>query len=211
MDDKTKKNSERDEGIEIPSAPSPLEEIKKSVETKVEKELPPPPSPIRISEEELPPAPGHEETEEAPKEIKLPEDIKKSEAEKPEKEEPKKGFPEPEEEHFPDTSVSPPLFIKVDKYTELVKDIQKLKSLSLALRDSLDALSDIEKQLVSGISLAHKTLDEFNQLLSNLDSKLLRIHSLEETPIDTKEIDKYIKNVYDQIEKIKQELKMIKK
>ncbi len=210
MNDKTKKISERDEGIEIPSTPSPLEEIKKSVEIKGERELPPPPSPVRISEEELPYAPGHEKAEEKPKETKSVEDKKQPEVkpeikiEKPEKE-------GPGEEHYPDTSISPPLFIKVDKYTELVKDIQKLKSISLALRDALDALSDVEKELVSGISLAHKTLDDFNQLLSNLDSKLLRVHTLEETPIDTKEVDEYIKNVYNQIEKIKQELKMIKK
>ena len=110
----------------------------------------------------------------------------------------------------PDISISPPLFIKVDKYTEIVKNLQKLKSFSLSLRDALDALSEIERELVSGISLAHKALDEFNQVIAGLDAKFMRAHSIEETPINTSEMDKYIEGVYKQMERIKKELQTLK-
>jgi hypothetical protein len=111
--------------------------------------------------------------------------------------------------HAPDVSISPPLFIKLDKYSDIVKNLQKLKSFSLAMRDALDAVSDIEKELTSGISLAHKALDEFNHAIANLDSKVLRAHGAEGAA-DTKEIDDYIKNVYGQMERIKKELGSIK-
>ena len=123
--------------------------------------------------------------------------------------------PEPHREHHPafmnapDVSISPPLFIKLDKYGDIVKNLHKLKSFSLAMRDALDAVSDIEKELTTGISLAHKALDEFNHSIANLDSKVLRVHGTDNA-VDTKEIDDYIKNVYGQMERIKKELGSIK-
>jgi len=50
----------------------------------------------------------------------------------------------------------PPLFIKLEKYQDVINTIHKLKTFSLSLRDALDALADVEKELQTGMSLAHK-------------------------------------------------------
>ncbi len=106
--------------------------------------------------------------------------------------------------------VSPPLFIKIDKYRDVLKNVQELKSFSVGLRDAMDALAEVEHELKVGMDIANKALDRFNTLLSMLDSKLMRIDGMEETEVQTpKEIDDYVKGLYDQIERIKHELRTI--
>lgn len=107
---------------------------------------------------------------------------------------------------------SPPVFIKVDKYTDIVKHLQKLKGYSLSLRDALDALSDIEKEINTGISIAHRALDDFNTIISTLDSKITKADTTSDIDIDSSEdVDEYVKGIYDQMEKIKAELRSVEK
>jgi hypothetical protein len=106
----------------------------------------------------------------------------------------------------------PPLFIRIDKYKELIQNLQRLKSYALSLRDALDALNDIEKELRTGIDLTQKALDDFNSIISVMDSKLIRLAGGEEGEIEgetPEHMDEYIKGVYDQISKIKDELRTI--
>jgi hypothetical protein len=105
---------------------------------------------------------------------------------------------------------SPPVFIKIDKYSDVVRNLQRLKTYALSLRDALDALSDIEKEITTGISLAHKALDDFNSTIAVLDSKLLRASAIEDMDVDKPEdVDRYIKGIYEQMEKIKAELNLM--
>lgn len=107
-----------------------------------------------------------------------------------------------------DSAGSPPVFIKVDKYADIVKNLHKLKSYSLSLRDALDALSDIEKEITTGISIAHRALDDFNTIISVLDSKIVRADSTSRIDVDSPEdVDNYVKNIYEQMEKIKADLR----
>ena len=104
---------------------------------------------------------------------------------------------------------TPPVFIKVDKYEEIVKALQNLKSKALTLRDALDALDDMEKELRTAIALSHKALDYFNEAISILDARLLKIEGIEPEEAKENDMDSYIKGIHDQIEKIKSELKTI--
>ena len=107
---------------------------------------------------------------------------------------------------------APPLFIRVDKYKEIIVNLQRLKSYALSLRDALDALDDIEKELKTGIELTQKALDDFNAIISLLDAKLIRLSGGEEGEegVEAPEhMDNYIKNVYEQIQKIRDDLKTI--
>jgi hypothetical protein len=178
-----------------------------------------PPAPVPLSKKDgafSAPA-GESEASAAPQERTVPQEMMDAPNPDVAFPEPQKPMPEsrppevhpPAVVHAPDVSISPPLFVKLDKYSDIVKNLNKLKSFSLAMRDALDAVSDIEKELTSGISLAHKALDEFNNAIANLDSKVLRVHGAD-TAADTKEIDDYIKNVYGQMERIKKELGSIK-
>ena len=114
-------------------------------------------------------------------------------------------------EEAADIHGSPPVFIKIDKYADIVRNLQRLKSAAMSLRDALDALADIEKELTTGIAISHKALDEFNSTIAMLDSRFVRAASMKEIESsESEEIDGYIKGIYEQMDKIKDELQDIK-
>lgn len=105
---------------------------------------------------------------------------------------------------------SPPLFIKIDKYRELVKHIKDLRSNALNLRDALDAITDIEKELRNGIAITQSSLDRFNSIITSLDSRLLKVGAEEDIIEVPRDMDNYVKDLYDHVERIKHDLKTIK-
>lgn len=121
---------------------------------------------------------------------------------------------------------SPPLFIKVDKYREVLRNIRNLRSYILNLRDALDVLEDIQKELTNGVHVAQRTLDELNIIISSLDSFFLKPHIVEHHEREEemeeegyrphhpearspKEVEGYVRNVYGELEKLRSQLKSI--
>jgi len=187
----------------LPAPPFPAEHMPRTMmmskQSKQAHNPPDPPKPLpKVSNEnasEPAPKPAHTEPEKPIKPI-------------PAVEPPKSA--EPIAEKFPVPPTAPPLFVKVDKYQEIISSIQKLKSYSLGLRDALDALSDIEKELQNGMSVINRALDSFNSIIAMLDSKLLRIQGVERTTAEIpKEMDEYVRDVHDQMEKIRHDIKSI--
>jgi hypothetical protein len=153
-------------------------------------------------------------------------EIKELQPEKPKEEE--KGFeppiklPEirkvPPKPVRPPAPESPPIFIKVDKYRNIIRNIRDLKSYLLNLRDALDVLEDMQKEVANGIEVAHKTLDELNMIISNLDSFFMRPqgieHHMEEEMsepgrMSPGEAENYMKGVSTQLEKLRAQLRAI--
>ncbi|MFH1445207.1 MAG: hypothetical protein ABIF08_01865 [Nanoarchaeota archaeon] len=106
--------------------------------------------------------------------------------------------PIPDEE----SSVAPPLFIKIEKYNDIVNHIKRLKSLSLGLRDALDALGEIEKEIANGVVVANRALDGLNEIVRELDIRFAKVREMEDkrTP---KHIDDYVQRSYERVEKLK--------
>jgi hypothetical protein len=107
--------------------------------------------------------------------------------------------------------ISPPLFIKVEKYKDIVSQIQSLRSQSLTLRDALDALFEMEKEIKNGLDMAQKTLDNFNTTLLALDGMLIRSQGLDSTGPnqEARELEEYVKSVYKQVERLRSDMKTI--
>ncbi len=104
----------------------------------------------------------------------------------------------------------PPIFVKLDKYKELITEIQKLKSYALGLRDALDALAEMEAELKAGISVAQRALDSFNTAINMIDSRFLKSQGIEPESLEIPaEMDNYIQNVHRQIEKIRHEIRSL--
>jgi hypothetical protein len=109
----------------------------------------------------------------------------------------------------------PPLFIKIDKYREVISNIEKMKSFALSLRDTLDVLTDIEKEIQHGLRLAHNALDKFNTLINHMDKKMTHVQTIEkdipkpEKEIEEEELDDFVKDLYNQMERIRGELNVI--
>jgi hypothetical protein len=195
--------AEEKKKITMPSPPFPAGDMPGSMDLApkearaAEKPVPQPPVPEHMAE--APPAPiAHAP---APEHDILPTPKKYEESEAAPQ------GPETVQENIT-PAASPPLFVKIDKYHNIVKNIQKLKSYSLGMRDAIDALAEIEKELQNGLGVVNRALDNFNQVIGLLDAKLLRLQGIENPDVGVpKEMDDYIKNVYDQIDKIKQGIK----
>lgn len=115
---------------------------------------------------------------------------------------------------------SPPIFIKVEKYREIIKGIRDLRSYILNLRDTLDVLVDMQRELANGIEIAQKTLDELSTILSTLDSFFMKPQGVESKLADyeeredleerdSDEIQGSMSDVYGHLEKLRAQLKAI--
>jgi len=118
----------------------------------------------------------------------------------------------------PQNAQSPPLFIKVDKYRDIIKSIRDLRSYILNLRDALDVLRDMQKEVANGIEIAGKTLDELNEITSNLDSFFMKPQTIGGKAEDfgrpgigeeEEEARDSMKDVYGQLEKLRAQLRAI--
>ena len=110
--------------------------------------------------------------------------------------------------------ISPPLFIKMERYNELLESVQKLRSYALGLRDALDALAEVSKEFKAGMDIANKSLDKINILMSSIDMKLMGTSRAgpggQVTPVKPPvEVEMHVKGIYEQIERLKSELKAI--
>ncbi len=108
---------------------------------------------------------------------------------------------------------SPPVFVKVDRFRELLDDVAKMRSYSLGLRDALDAMSELEKEFKTAMTITNKVLDKLNIIISSIDMKLLKKPG-EPQPEEPaarapEEIEAYIKGIYEQIERLKGELQSL--
>jgi len=116
-------------------------------------------------------------------------------------------------------STSPPLFIKVDKYRDIIRNIRELRSYILNLRDALDVLKDMQREIANGIEIAQKTLDELSSITSSLDSFFMkpqtagRPEGYEEEEFEEEEgrgeVQEHMKDVYGQLEKLRAQLRAI--
>ena len=134
----------------------------------------------------------------------------------------KKPLPPPPQPHRqlrpPGSPGSPPLFIKVNKYRDIVKNIRDLKSHILNLRDALDVLSDMQKEVANGIEIAHKNIDELNAVIANLDTYIMKPQGLDHHMDEERlgptggpgEVEGQMKDVYGQVEKLRAQLRAIR-
>ncbi len=185
-------------------------------------DLPPPPLPRGMSRPGPPPVPGRNSRPPmrtpfmAPPRNNPPRPVPRAPPE-PEREMERRTIPVP---HGGD---SPPLFIKIEKYREVVRHLVEVKTYMLNLRDALDVIADVNKEIENGIDIARKTLDELNVTVTNLDSFIVRPESIEdltesfegeggerdESYAKSRELEGYVKDVYGQLEKLKGQLRNI--
>jgi hypothetical protein len=114
---------------------------------------------------------------------------------------------------------APPLFIKVERYKEVMQRVEQLRTFALSMRDALDALVDMHKEIQTGLGICHKALDNLNANISILHSTLSRTDTKKAPAPKTlpkeirvespREIEAYVKGMYQQMERIKDELKSI--
>jgi len=106
--------------------------------------------------------------------------------------------------------VSVPLFIKLDKYKNIVSALMQLKTYTIALKNSLVALEHIEKAREETISVLSKNLEKMNEKISELEKDLVKPIGFPYAPPETFEelstLQTSLTSLKSQIEQLKEEI-----
>jgi histone H3/H4 len=164
-------------------------------------------------------------------EIKLPtiEEIKKEIISKPQVSEEVKQVPLqleekggekvnlPEEKPEPEEKIKTeeirkfvPVFVKLEKYEEILNTIAGVKGILNLLKDSFSIFEENERIRREAVEAIKENVEEIEKKISSLDSILLRPVEYEEKEFRAEEVKDTLSVLRSQIEKLKQELQSLK-
>ncbi|MBI4173294.1 MAG: hypothetical protein HY519_01095 [Candidatus Aenigmarchaeota archaeon] len=104
---------------------------------------------------------------------------------------------------------SPPLFVRVEKYNDILRSISDLKSYSAEIRQSLDILAETEQKLSKGLAASYRNLDALNTIISLLTTRLVSHQRPDAKALAGSDIGHYFKDIHKEMEKLKTELKTV--
>ncbi|MEM5815000.1 MAG: hypothetical protein QXD89_00730 [Candidatus Aenigmatarchaeota archaeon] len=106
--------------------------------------------------------------------------------------------------------VSAPLFIKLDKYKNLVSSLMQLKTYLITLKNTIVAIEQLEKVRMESISTLSKTIEKMNEKISELEKYLVKPIGFTFGPTETMEelfaVQSTLSSLKTQIENLKSEL-----
>ncbi|MBI2676003.1 MAG: hypothetical protein HYX24_06080 [Candidatus Aenigmarchaeota archaeon] len=108
---------------------------------------------------------------------------------------------------------SPPLFIKLDRYSEVVRNVQELQAYAMEVRRTVDMLAETEQRLNKVIGGAYKAMEGLDERLSLLTKRLAgEQQDMQNMPRAQKEseVTVYIKDVHGELDKIMDDLQKIR-
>jgi chromosome segregation ATPase len=103
-----------------------------------------------------------------------------------------------------------PLFVKIDRYRQILNAIGYLKTTMVMIKNSLLTLNELDKARAETVKVLEEALEKTEKKISELDSELVRpagYHELEEPEYqDMETIEATIADLKGQIEMLKSEL-----
>lgn len=107
-----------------------------------------------------------------------------------------------------------PLFIKLERYEEVLSMTQELKSILVLLKDSLSVLDENEKIRSEAVKMIRENIENFEEKVASLDSILLKPSEKREISEvksqRTEEVKDSLSALKSQIDKLKEELESLK-
>ncbi len=104
-----------------------------------------------------------------------------------------------------------PLFVKIDRYRNILSALGYLKTTIVMVRNSFATLNELEKARSETMKLIHHALEKVDKKLSTLDSELIRPSGYHEPPSATSYeevagVESSIADLKGQIDQLKAEL-----
>jgi len=75
---------------------------------------------------------------------------------------------------YPDAPSAAPLFVKVDKYREILKDVQEVRLSISGMKQIMDLMNDVDSIKLEGIKMLRATIHRLDKTMTEIDSDLLR-------------------------------------
>ncbi len=112
---------------------------------------------------------------------------------------------------LPDRPRFAPLFVKIDRYQEVLKTIEDLKSMLLNARDILSVMQQLDKVKMESESLLQKNIQEVVKSIAALDNEFVRPKGLgmEETitpSFRTEKVESYVGELERELQHLRSQL-----
>ena len=107
-----------------------------------------------------------------------------------------------------------PLFVKLDKYKQILDTLKELRAIIGSIKSSFSTLKEVEGLLKENLKIAEKTIQNFERKFSSLNSCFLKPASYEEETeelFEVKDLESSISQLKSQIEELKTELQSVSK
>lgn len=104
-----------------------------------------------------------------------------------------------------------PLFVKVEKYNNILKSLSELKTTMKVMKNSLSALSQLDQIRNENMNLILNALDKVEKKLLALDAAFLRPANLQEESSDNEEVEglqSVMSDLQSQIAQLKNQVQM---
>lgn len=116
----------------------------------------------------------------------------------------------PREEIKEEKPVFAPLFIKLDRYRQILMLLSDLKTTIATIKNTFTVLNELEKIEEEGTKLLQKAIDKVDKKLVALDTQFLRPSGFEEEfPTEAEELGDVLSSLKSEVEQLKNELQTI--
>lgn len=111
-----------------------------------------------------------------------------------------------------------PLFIKIDRYQEILNSIENLKSILLGVRDLLNLMQQLDRIKIESETLLNKNIQEVILIISNMDKEFIRPKgvSVEDSVQDARDsmgyekVGNYIGDLQRELDNLKSQLQTLR-
>lgn len=119
-----------------------------------------------------------------------------------------------EHEQQDNTPVFAPLFVKIDRYRNILSAITSIKTTVVVIRNSLGVMMELDKARQQAMSLMRDAMEKVDKRLSNLDNELVRPSGFTtQTPMDVSQdvhgVENTLSDLKSQIAQLKNELQQM--
>ncbi len=124
-------------------------------------------------------------------------------------------MPEEEMPHMPvvERETGAPLFVKVDKYRDIIKTIQELKLFVASTKQVFAVLQDVENLKADALNVLRATVQRLERSILEIDSELLRPHGVGIAETKSQEVghlESSLEELQKQLLELKRELQDMK-
>lgn len=117
------------------------------------------------------------------------------------------------------TPIPAPLFVKLEKYKEIITTLQEIKTLMTGLRNLFTILEEVDQVKNDTINTLRITIQRIEKNIAQLDANFLRTggedvekikESIKPRSIEVTELEDSLKQLYDELTTMKNEIEKIK-
>jgi len=109
--------------------------------------------------------------------------------------------------------VSAPLFIKLDRYKQILNSLAELKTALIMIKNSFSVMNELEKLKNENLKMIENVIERIDKRISGLDSEFLRPSGYhEELPEEVYEVESLgatLTDLRDQVNQLKAELESL--